>query len=95
MEVPVFFLCFLRVDSLPLDSERFGEPGRFKLLTFLNGSECFGRPDGVLFPLDEAPDGSLESVFRASSLAFAFASSSFFLSISACFSSSDVSSSLC
>jgi len=62
----------------------------------LDGSECFGRPDGVLFPLDEAPDGSLDSVFKeASSLAFAFASSSFFLSISACFSSSDVSSSLC
>ena len=85
-----FFLCFFREDSFPLDSDRFGEPDLFKFLDF-KGSKCLGRPDGVFVPLDEAPDGSLDN---SAALALAFASSSLRLSISACFSSSDVSSSL-
>lgn len=58
-EGPCFFLCFLRADSVPLASERLGEPGRLRELVvdFLSGSLCLGRPDGVLVPLVEAPDG--------------------------------------
>jgi len=74
---------------LPLDSERLGSLGR--LMPFLRGSKCLGRPEGVLVPFEEVPEGSLEEV---SSLALFLASSSFLRSISACFSSSDVSSSL-
>jgi hypothetical protein len=35
-ETTCFFLCFFRLDSLPLvsDADRFGEPGRLRLLTF-------------------------------------------------------------
>jgi hypothetical protein len=97
VEVPVLcddFLTFFLEDSLPLDSERFGEPGRLSLLTFLKGSECLGRPEGVFVPFEEAPEGSFDSLFAASAFSLALASSSFLLSISACFSSSDVSSSL-
>ena len=50
------FLCFLRDDSFPLDSDRFGDPGLFRFFGFLKGSVCFGRPEGVLVPLEEAPD---------------------------------------
>ena len=59
-ERPCFFLCFLREDSVPLASERFGEPGRLRVLEvdFLSGSECFGRPEGVVVPLEDAPDGT-------------------------------------
>jgi len=101
VEVPVgweadgrcFFLCFLRVDSLPLvsDAERLGEPGRLRY--FLRGSVLFGRPMGVLVPFVEAPDGSLDGISFAFS--FSLASSSFFRSSSACFSSSVASLSLC
>lgn len=84
-----FFLAFFRDDSFPLDSERFGDPARLRVLFLFKGSVCFGLPEGVFVPLDEAPDGNLDSA-----LALSFASSSFRLSISACFSSSDVSSSL-
>jgi hypothetical protein len=97
VDVPVgwddacFFLSFFREDSLPLDSERLGEPDRLRLFDFFRGSECLGRPEGVLVPFDDAPEGSLE----VSILAFALASSSFRLSIAFCFSSSEVSSSLC
>lgn len=84
-----FFFCFFRDDSLPLDSEGFGDPERFKLFDFFMGSVCLGRPEGVFDPFVEVPDGSLDSA-----LALAFASSSFRLSISFCFSSSEVSSSL-
>ena len=49
-----FFLCFLRVDSLPLASELRGEPGRLRLLEeveCLRGSACLeGRLEGVLVP---------------------------------------------
>jgi hypothetical protein len=96
VDVPVgcddgcFFLCFFREDSLPLDSERLGEPGRLRLFAFFRGSECFGRPEGVLVPFDDVPEANFDSI-----LALALASSSFRLSISRCFSSSEVSSSLC
>jgi len=61
-ELICFFLCFLRLDSLPLvsDAERLGEPERLRLLCFLCGSLCFGRPDGVFDPFEDAPDGSFE-----------------------------------
>lgn len=54
-----FFLIFLRVDSLPLASEGFGEPGRFRI--FLMGSavefeEGLEVPEGVLVPLVVCPD---------------------------------------
>lgn len=88
------FFFFFRVDSFPLDSERFGEPALLRDFAFFKGSLCLGRPDGVFVPFDEAPDGSLESDFSVFSFALFLASSSFFLSISASFSSSEVSSSL-
>ena len=54
------FLCFLREDSVPLASERLGEPGRLRLEdedAFLSGSRCLlGRFEGVLVPLDDAPE---------------------------------------
>lgn len=87
-------MTFFLLDSLPLDSERFGDPGLFSLLTFFNGSECFGLPDGVFVPFEDAPEGNFDSFFAASAFNLALASSSFLLSISACFSSSEVSSSL-
>lgn len=86
-----FFLCFFRDDSFPLasEAERPGDPRLLRFLPFFNGSVCLGRPEGVFVPFDEAPEGNFDSA-----LALFFASSSFRLSISFCFSSSDVSSSL-
>jgi hypothetical protein len=72
------------------DSDKFGDPGLFRFFAFFRGSVCLGRPEGVLVPFVEVPDGSFDSA-----LALFFASSSFFRSISFCFSSSEVSSSLC
>lgn len=83
------FLCFFRDDSFPLDSDKFGDPGLLRFFAFFKGSVCLGRPEGVLVPFVEAPDGSFDS-----NLALLLASSSFFRSISFCFSSSEVSSSL-
>jgi len=81
---PCFFLCFLRADSVPLASERLGEPGRLRELVvdFLSGSLCLGRPDGVLVPLVEAPDGRSPVSLRwgRSFSAAPFFSSSFFRS---------------
>ncbi len=55
---PCCFFDFFRADSVPLASDRFGEPGRFNVApAFFNGSECLFRPDGVLVPLVDAPDG--------------------------------------
>jgi hypothetical protein len=90
-DVICFFLCFLRLDSLPLvsDAERLGEPGRLRLLGFFWCSPCFDRPRGVFVPFDEAPEGIFEA-----DLALSFASSSFLRSSSLIFSSSEVSSSL-
>lgn len=63
-ETPLVFLCFLRVDSLPLASERLGEPGRFNEEEgFVEGRGCLeGRPEGVLVPREEAPEGFLEGL---------------------------------
>lgn len=45
---------------MPLASERLGEPGRLRFEdddAFLRGSRCLlGRFEGVLVPLDDAPD---------------------------------------
>jgi hypothetical protein len=85
------FFCFFREDSLPEDSDKLGDPDLFRpFLFFFDASVCFGRPEGVLVPLEDAPDGTFDSTFS-----LFFASSSFRLSISFCFSSSEVSSSLC
>ena len=54
--VPCFF-CFLREDSFPLASEASCDPGRFR--------PDF-RPDGVLVPLEEAPDGAWPAFFLSS-----------------------------
>jgi len=57
---PCFFLGFLREDSLPLASERFGEPGRLRELedaVRLRGSgSLLGRFEGVLVPFEEEPE---------------------------------------
>ena len=78
-----FFLCFLWDDSLPLASERLGEPGRLREeadTVRLRGSGCFpGRDEGVLVPLVEAPDGGWGFDLSA---AVAFFSSASFLSCS-------------
>ena len=48
-------LSFLRAASLSLDSDMFGEPGRFSLPFFMTSTvRCF--PDGVVLPLVFAPD---------------------------------------
>lgn len=71
---PCSFLTRLCADSLPLASERFGEPGRLRLAAedslLRKGSACFSAlPEGVLLPLDEAPEGSLSALaLRSSSL---------------------------
>lgn len=94
-EEPCFFLCFFRVDSLPLVSEAdmCGDAARFRWLCFFRES-VFGRPSGVLLPFEEEPDAAgllAISLF----FSFSFASSSLRRSSSACFSSSLVSLSLC
>jgi hypothetical protein len=82
------FLGFFREVSVPLASE--GEPARLRAttvaVTFLSGSVCFGRPEGVLVPLVDVSD-SFPFSFRALSSS-AFLSSSFRRSVS-------VSSELC
>ncbi len=96
---PCFFLCFLREDSVPLASERLGEPGRFSALVdaFLRGSEAFGLVEGVLVPFVEAPEGTLLASldFRLSLSEAAFFSPSFLRSSSFRRSVSVSSDSLC
>jgi hypothetical protein len=55
---------FLRLDSFPLDSERLGDPGRFRA-PFLVFVTAFCFPEGVLVPLVAAPEppASLPSAF--------------------------------
>lgn len=84
---PCFFLCFFLEDSVPLASERSGDPGRLRLVAyFFSGSVCFGRPDGVFVPLEEAPEGTLLVSLPLSlsdlSPSFFFSSSSLSLSSS-------------
>jgi hypothetical protein len=78
VEVPCLTIfARLRLDSLPLASERVGDPGRLIALT-RRVSECFSlRPDGVFAPLDDAPDGGLVPSFGLLfGSCFAFSSSS-------------------
>lgn len=45
------FFCFFLVDSLPLDSDKAGEPARFRDFPFFTISESFCLPCGVVDPL--------------------------------------------
>lgn len=76
------FLGLLRDVSVPLASERFGDPIRLRPmpLGFFKASVCLGRPDGVLAFV-------LESLSFSCSLPRPF-SSSVFLSSSFSFSAS-------
>lgn len=57
---PFCFLDFFLADSVPLASDRLGDPGRFRFAAaFFSGSECLFLPDGVLVPFVDAPDCSL------------------------------------
>jgi len=87
------FFTRLCDDSLPLDSERFGDPGRLSDFVFLAISAGLGLPEGVVLPLEAAPDATLSF---GSALTFALAaltSSSFLGWLASSFFSS--SSSLC
>lgn len=63
-------LGFLREVSVPLASERLGEPARFRaardVAFLLSGSVCLGRPEGVFVPFVDAPE------FLSDSLPFSF-----------------------
>ena len=106
VEVPVLgwrvegclFLCFLRDDSLPLASERLGEPGRLRE----DEDECCvwslgleGRPEGVEVPLVEVPEDGCGGLSLSFSEVAFFSSSSFLRSSSFKRSSSESSDSLC
>ena len=82
VEPAFFFTFFLRVDSLPLDSEWVGDPGRLRFFAFMSISVCL-FPEGVVEPFGAVPEAVL------SFSVFAFSSSSFL----ACDSSSSSSSS--
>ena len=73
-----FFLSFFLEDSLPLASERLGEPGRFSEVEEMerwDRSGCLlGRPEGVLVPREEAPDGGLALSFGEGTSFFSSAS---------------------
>lgn len=85
----VTFFCFFLVDSLPLDSDRVGEPGRLSDLPFLAMSDSFCLPCGVVDPL------ALCSLALSLSLCASLESPSFFSSsFAASSSSSELSSSL-
>ena len=91
------FLCFLRDVSVPEASERFGDPGRLRAVddAFLERSICFGRPEGVFVPFEEAPDGKFSpSLDFAPSVPFRKLSS-FVRSCSSRRSVSESSDSLC
>lgn len=89
---PPNFFCFLRDDSLPLASDRLGDPGRLRA----SGSPVFGRFKGVLLPFVEVPDGGFSVVSPALPLPFSAAafSSSFLRSSSFKRSASESSESL-
>ena len=90
--MPGFFFCFLREDSLPLASERFGDPGRLMaVMGFLDKSKCLGRPDGVFVPLVELPDGGFSALSLPLLFSAAFRSSSFLRSSSLSLSVSESS----
>lgn len=72
---------------MPLASERFGDPGRLRAAAcaLFSGSVCLGRPDGVLVPLVDVPEG------LSAWLSFRLGSSSDFFCSSFWRSSSDSS----
>ena len=96
-DVPFFFLSFLGEDSLPLASERLGEPGRFNeaedLVGGFRSGGLGGRRVGVLVPLEEAPDGGLPLSFSEGM--FFFSSASFLICSSLRRSASVSDDSLC
>lgn len=67
---PSFFFFLFRVDSVPLESEPSGDPGRFRDLPFFAASAADFLPWGVSGPLDDEPTPFL-------SLSVLFSSSSF------------------
>lgn len=82
-----FFFGFFLVDSFPLDSERAGEPARFRDLLFLPVSACLCLSWGVVTPF------GAESLFLSFiSAELSLASASFFSSSLLPSSSSDDSS---
>ncbi len=85
---PFCCLDLFLAESVPLASDRLGEPGRLRLVAAVfRGSECLFRPDGVFEPFVDAPDGSLLLSLSLCGDLFAF-SSVFFRSSSFLFSSS-------
>lgn len=96
-ENPLCFLCFFRVDSLPLASEMLGEPGRLSEEGGLAlGRGCLvGRPEGVLVPREEAPEEILEVLVFSRSDALGFLASAFLRSSALASSVSVSSDSLC
>ena len=68
-EVPLPVLTFFRVDSFPLESDRFGEPGRFSLLPFFN-ADVFDLPGGVSLAALASFDSPC--FFASSSFSFSF-----------------------
>lgn len=71
------FLALFREDSFPLDSisERFGEPGRLRLLPFLPSGSDFGLPNVGPAPLAALPDAASAAAFSPSSCLTSFSSS--------------------
>jgi hypothetical protein len=87
---PDAFFSFFLVDSLPLDSDKAGEPARFNDFPFLPISESFCLPCGVVEPfalwdLDLSLPSPWPSLFSSSFFSSSFPASS---------SSSELSSSL-
>lgn len=72
---------FLRVDSVPLESETPGDPARFSDFPFLPELADF-LPWGVLLSLDPAPSSFSFSFSLSLSLSLSFLSSSFLFSSS-------------
>lgn len=58
-------MSFLRADSVPLASERFGEPGRLR--PFIFRGRFSSRPVGVFWPfVEEGAEVLVSFAFRAS-----------------------------
>lgn len=66
---PSFFFFLFRVDSVPLESEPSGDPGRFRDLPFFTASAAAFLPWGVSGPLDDelTPFLSLSVLLSSSS----------------------------
>lgn len=72
------FLALFREDSFPLDSisERFGDPGRLRLLPFLPSERAFGLPELGPAPFATLPDAASAPAFSPSSCLTSFSLSS-------------------